>query len=381
MVTAQLWPAARPIETLRESWDALFRSRPHQPSVSFEWSQALMRNHLAARSDWFIVVLFRGGEVAGIVPMMTVTERLLGRSVVTLQPIHELYKTHGDLLLAESTDELVNAWLDSLRRLPVHWDLLRMSRILESDPLIVSLGSALQTQRLNFRLRPEAPSFHLPLPRSYADYLAGRSGKFRNYLRRAEKKLLASGTLEFTRTTTVTALERDYEELLAIERHSWKHEHGTAISAIAHQQGFYRDLCQSSLQTGMLHLSLLRLQGAAIAYNLGLVTNGCYFYLKTSYRHEHRLNGAATVARAKLVESIIGDGVGEFDFPGEPYEWEQQWTSDLRWHRSLLVYNNTLAGTLVRMANGLREGLRGRADERKVVFADARDLRPPASQA
>jgi CelD/BcsL family acetyltransferase involved in cellulose biosynthesis len=379
-VTAEVWPATRPVEPLRDAWDALFSSRPHQPCVSFAWATALMRNHLAARSDWFIVVLRRNERIVGIVPMMTVEERLLGSRVVTLQPIHELYKTHGDLLLSEPGEELVNAWLSALRQVEARWDLLRMSRILERDALAGSLEHALRRQQLRYRLRVEAPSFHLPLPASYAEYLTQRSGKFRNHLKRAEKKLLALGKLELIRTATAAALDRDYAELLAIERHSWKHEHGTAISAVSHQAGFYRDLCQSAMAAGMLHLTLLSLQGAAIAYNLGLVVNGCYFYLKTSYRQEHRLNGAATVGRAKLIESIIAEGVTEFDFPGEPYEWEQQWTGDLRWHRSLLVYNETLTGRVVGLANALKDCVRRGRDERKVVFADARELKAPDAQ-
>ena len=38
----------------------------------------------------------------------------------------------------------------------------------------------------------------------------------------------------------------------------------------------------------MLHLSFLRVNGEAVAYNLGLIAGSRYYYLKTSYRQRHR---------------------------------------------------------------------------------------------
>lgn len=379
MIAAEIVRPPASIEGLRADWDRLYRASGREPSVSYEWSRAILRNHLAGRDDWFVVVLRRAGEIAGLVPMMTSRDRLLGRSVTTLQPIQEKYNTHSDLLLADDSPELIGAWLDALAG-HREWDLLQMTRVLEHGALSTALSGELARRRATCRWRLERPSFHLPLPASYTAYLAQRSGKLRNYLKRAEKKLAAEGALEFTRVDATGDFAAAYEDLLAIERDSWKHEHGTAISTIAHQEGFYRELSESALASGMLHLTFLRLGGAPIAYNLGLVAGRWYFYLKTSYRTQYRPHGAASVGRARLIEQLIAEGCTALDFPGEPYEWEQQWTDDVRWHRSLLLFNGTLAGRALGLIVSARDRLRPRKEDRRIVFADARALRAETAQ-
>jgi CelD/BcsL family acetyltransferase involved in cellulose biosynthesis len=374
MIDAEIVRPPMSLDDLRGDWDRLYRGSGREPSVSFEWSRAILRNHLAGRDDWFVVVLRRAGQVAGIVPMMTSRERLLGRSVVTLQPIQEKYNTHSDLLLADDEPELVRAWLDAIRSRG-GWDLLQVSRVLEGGRFAAALAGELTRRRASVRWRLERPSFHLPLPSSYPEYLSQRSGKLRNYLKRAEKKLAAEGPVEFARVQAGEPFAPAYEALLAIERDSWKHDHGTAISAIAHQEGFYRDLAEAALEAGTLHLTFLRLAGVPIAYNLGLVADRGYAYLKTSYRQQYRPHGAASVGRARLIEQLIAEGGPALDFPGEPYEWEQQWTDAVRWHRSLLLFNGTLVGRALALILNARDFLRPRKEERRIVFLDPRALR------
>ena len=376
MIETEILRPPLSIDGLQGDWDDLYARSGREPSLSFAWSRAILENHLAGRADWFVVVLRRGGEVAGLVPMLTTRERLFARTVTVLQPIQEKYNTHSDLLLADDGPDLIAAWLDALAGGQVRWDLLRMARLLEHASCARALDAELTRRRARCRWRLERPSFHLPLPASYEAYLAGRSGKLRNYLKRAEKKLAAEGAVTFTRVGPDAAIAGAYDDLLAIERDSWKHGHGTAISTVAHQEGFYRDLAHAAHDAGMLHLTFLRLDGVPIAYDLGLVGAAGYAYLKTSYRQQYRAHGAASIGRARLIAQLIAEGVPALDFPGEPYEWEQQWTDDVRWHRSLLLFNATLAGRALSLVVRARHLLRPPAEDRRIVFSDARALRP-----
>jgi len=79
MIVAELLRPPLSLDGLKADWERLYRSSGREPSVSFEWSRGILQNHLAGRDDWFIAVLRRGGQVAGIVPMLTSRERLFGR--------------------------------------------------------------------------------------------------------------------------------------------------------------------------------------------------------------------------------------------------------------------------------------------------------------
>jgi CelD/BcsL family acetyltransferase involved in cellulose biosynthesis len=377
MITAEVLPASQGLEALRAPWDQLFKDDGREPSLSWSWSSAIMRNHLAGNADWFTMVLRRDRRPAAIVPMQVTRHRALGIELVMLQPIQERNNTHTDLLMG-ADPELIRAWLDELSRLPLRWDILNLSRVLEGSPLLGALQKALAQRGQPHRARLEQPSYYLPLPSSFDEYLASRSGKFRNYLKRAEKKLEAAGEVSFELVDSRADVGARFEEMLTIERGSWKHAHGTAISAVAHQSGFYRDLCAGAREAGMLHLSFLRLDGVALAYNLGVVVGGRYYYLKTSYLESWREHGVATIGRARLIRHLIESGCREFDFPAEPYEWEKQWADEVRWHRSLLVFRKGLRGRLLSLATALHDARRG-ARRREIVFTDARALRPPGS--
>ena len=156
-----------------------------------------------------------------------------------------------------------------------------------------------------------------------------------------------------------------------------KHKHGTAISAIPHQIAFYRELIGGAYKAGRLHLTFLVLNDKPVAYNLGVVSNGCYYYLKTSFNEAYRHLGVASVCRARLIRMLIDEGLENFDFPGEPYEWEKQWTRNLRWHRSFTIYNKTSMGYLIRMITYVTHFLRRSSINREVVYHDPNTIKPP----
>jgi CelD/BcsL family acetyltransferase involved in cellulose biosynthesis len=112
-----------------------------------------------------------------------------------------------------------------------------------------------------------------------------------------------------------------------------------------------------------------------VAYNLGLIENGTYYYLKTSYDQAERPYSPATFLRAKLVEELIGRGVKYVDFPAEPYEWERQWTDEVRWHRSVTLFAPSAVGIAYCAYRKVKSLCRGSASQ-SIQYVNPRDLKP-----
>ncbi|HWR97750.1 MAG TPA: GNAT family N-acetyltransferase [Candidatus Methanoperedens sp.] len=376
MIKAEIISDPVGLNDWRTAWRELFGERPHEPSVSFEWTQALFRNHLGPEDRLLLVVLKDAHRICGFIPLVAESRRIFGLPLVTLYPLSERYNTHSDLLLARATAECVRCFLDAVMSLPLPWDVFSMRRLVEGGALTMCLENQAKDLRAPLRSTIGGPSFILPLPGTFEEYLAQRSGKFRNFLRRAEKRLAARGHVSFLRAGTDLDLDASYEALLGIEVRSWKHQHGTAISAIGRQRGFYEDLCHSLAVAGHLHLTFLALDGRPIAYNLGVVYGGTYSYLKTSFDEGVRQDSPASIARSRLLASLIPDGIQTFDFPGEPYEWEAQWTRELQWHRSLVMFNRTMRGRFCALAQHLRDCGRSAAKGRGFEYVDPHCLKP-----
>jgi len=360
----------------KEIWNKLFESGEYEVSTSFEWTQALLKTHLKENDLFVLMVLRKSEEIFGILPLILRETKKYGQSIRNLFPISEYYNTHSDILLkypsGESTQEIIN----SLFNLKYKWDIFRIGRFVETNPIIECIETNLKNNSIRYKIKKEEPSFIIRLDDSYNVYLKKRSGKFRNYLKRMQKKLSALGCVKIVRIEDFDSMLDAYEQLLYVERKSWKHNHGTAISNIKKQEAFYRKLCEGEFKTRRLHLLFLYLNDLPVAYNLGLIKNNNYLYLKTSFVEEFKKASPATVLRADLIEELISIGIEHFDFPGEPYEWEQQWANDIQWHKSIIIYNNTLKAKLFSVYNTSKIILRNHNNEDKFLYHNSFDVKP-----
>ena len=325
------------VSPYRDTWERLFSTSACEPSTSFEWTDALTRSHIEQTDRFLLLRVSTGAEVTGLLPLVARRVSLLGCPVVMLSPLAELYNTHSDVLSREMGDGTLSAIVEALLTLDEPWDVFRMSRLLDGHPLLRQVESRPAERRATRLVRTGQGSYFLALPETYDAYLAQRGAKFRNHLKRIEKKIAAHGTADVLDGSNVSDVADSYQRLLQVERASWKHAHGTAISAVDRQSRFYRDLCEGAARRGRLHLQFLTLGGCPVAYNLGYIANGRYSYLKTSYDEQYKPLGVATYLRARLIASLIASGVQAVDFPAEPYAWERQWTETVRWHKVLSV--------------------------------------------
>ena len=345
-VTARVHPGFDSLPALEEEWRRLFEASDCEPAMSFEWTRALVRTEITPADSCSVVEIRSGERLAGVVPIVVRASRVFGQRHVVLRPVAELKNTHSDVLAAEPRAAVIRAFLEALRTLDVRWDSIRLSKLVQghaATPLLEDAGLAVgYTPRRRFR----KAAYWLALPKSLDEYLASRSAKFRNYAKRAEKKLRAAGRLQEIEVTSASEFEAGYDALLHVERESWKEPHGTSLSAAPRQAALFRELGRALASCGRLHLHLLTLDGEPIAHNFGCIHRGTYYYLKTSYATRHRSRSPATFLRLALIDRMIGRGLSAVDFCGTPYSWQQQWTDTYRWHHVLSIYQNTLRGRI-----------------------------------
>jgi CelD/BcsL family acetyltransferase involved in cellulose biosynthesis len=286
-------------------------------------------------------------------PLVIRRARRMGYPVTALMPISEYYNTHSDVLADDVSTAMVDAVLRAVSGAAHRWDFFRMNRLIEGSPLLTALEAGLQANGFRYDTRWAEPSYVLALPGSFAEYLRSRSSKFRNHLTRTTRRLEQLGA----RVVDISQLpdfDTAYEMLLDVERRSWKHASGSAISIVSRQAKFYKEMGAAAAARGRLHLHFLVIDGVPVAHNYGYLAGGTYSYLKTSCDESAKSLGVATYLRARLVEALISRGVSTLDFPAEPYEWERHWTSELRWHKTLVVFNSTVVGGTLYALSRLR---------------------------
>ena len=357
--------------TLSDAWEELFRSAGREPSTSFEWTSALLRHFVKPGDRTFLVRAWRGEQLIALLPLLARPSTVFRRKVVTLSPLSEQCGTHSDMLIRDLDDSTVDALIDRLFQLDLQWECFRMAKLSEHNPLVCALERSLLRRGATYDLHDDVPEYYVQLPASLSQYLDARSAKFRNYHRRVEKRLARRGQVGVVEIADARDFPAAWEEILRIERTSWKQSHGSSIPETPWQRRFFRDAWQGALERGRLDLHFLTIDRLPVAYDLGYVHAGSYSYLKTSYDHAYRYESPATALRVRLIERLIDRGVSSFEFPGPLFTWEQQWTHTVRWHKTFSLYNRTVTARALASMNRWRQRP---AAGRVITHVDPKDM-------
>jgi len=346
MITVELIEDKTRIAEYEKEWKLLYENGTFEISTSYEWSQAIIGS-LLLKHDTLLLLVFRNhSRVIGIIPLVSRRMKRYGIPITYVFPLDELFNTHSDLLINDKNQELIQLFILTLFKLKYKWDVFKIGRFVEGNPALDAVERTLNQSSYNFEVRREDPSFFITIGDNFDDYLKSRSDNFRTDVKKKSRRIKALGRVEFFDHYYFNDIAVMFEQLISIERKSWKTRHGTSIASLAMQQKFFMDMCDYALKNGWLHLQFLYLDCTPIDYNPGLLHHSKYYYLKTSFDERYAKVSPSTILRLNLIEKLIARGVNEIDFTAEPYEWQTKWTDKLRWHKSLLIFNKTLKGTL-----------------------------------
>jgi len=343
MIKVQVIEEKSKLEEYTKSWEELYNSDAHDISTSTGWTQALLNTALSDGDKFILVVLSKFDKVVGIVPLIIRKGRsIFGTHTRHIFPISKLYHIHSDLLIDANNEELSDAFMSAVFTVADKWDVFSFGNFLESNPIYHNIRNYLKMSRINYRTFAEYPSFFIPFGNNFNDYYENKSHKFRYEIERISKRLHSLGNVEYCKAEDVDSRSKAYEYLLHIEENSWKHKQGTAITSKDNQRYFFRELIHHEWDKRRLHLRFLLLNGEPIVYNLALISKNKCYGLKGSFDERFRKLSPTTLLFIRVIEELIQHGIKEYDFSGEPYEWERKWTDKMRWHESLVVYNNTI---------------------------------------
>lgn len=160
---------------------------------------------------------------------------------------------------------------------------LRLDRIPASSGLIPALQSAMKGRGW-LSVRPAVPTPTITLDESWkapeTQFNSGRRSDFRRAARRAGEhgpvtyEVLSPGADEF---------DALFDEAIGVEVRSWKKEAGTAIAVDRAKESFFRDFFRSASRQGIFRVAFLRIDGQAVAMQMGLECLNRYWLFKIGY--------------------------------------------------------------------------------------------------
>ena len=235
---------------------------------------------------------------------------------------------------------VLEAGLEHIRHTPRDWDVIELAWVdaLGSDEGRTEQALSAAGLLATAEQRATSALIDLAAQRSWDSYWASRSSRWRNNIRRSEKRLAAEGRLTYLRyRPTGSRSGQDdprwdlYETCERIAESSWQGDSqtGTTLSHAAIRP-FLRACHARAVATGALDLNLLCVDGRAVAFNYAYHTQGYVFGLRTGFEACREFDGAGSVLQARMIEDSFIRGDRIYDLGPGYLECKRYWLTETR---------------------------------------------------
>lgn len=346
------WLAFEEFERAEQAWDDLVRGCAHPlPFMSHPWICTWWRCFGAGQEFTALVVgdagrwlagvplairpvrwgpwTIRIAEIAGTGPVPT---RGLGLSDKAELVVHRDHLQAGQVLV-----EALGTLLDRV-------DLLHLKGFDQASQTARLLSRGPAGRRVRISTRSRSP--YLPLAGRLEDSLRSRPRKFSKTLAKGHRVLAAKGRVEFTRFEPGDDCAPWFEHILAVSRTSWQARRGTDLFRHPALAAFFAELLSAMAEHGWLDLHLLRLDGRALAYELGFDFCGRVFAYTAAFDPTAADLSPGTQLSASVIDQAGRRGRIEYDLLRGQEPYKRRWTKLSRTQLEAAVHAGGLRARL-----------------------------------
>jgi len=316
-------------------WHALLAQTPGATFFqSPDWLARYLQ-HFGEHQRLRLLVVERDGEVTGILPLMVrPSRRRLGQVRVLTYPLDDWGSYYGPI--GPDPAQTLSLGLQHVLRSPRDWHVLELPWV---DALGVHGGAtdeALAAVGWSPQVEPWQTSALVDLngAGSWENYWASRQSRWRNNVRRSERKLAHYGKITHLRYRPPAGGDPRwdlYNHCETIARSSWQ-ANSTTGTTLVHERvrGFLRDCHRAAAAAGAVDLNLLLVSGRPVAFNYAYHYRGSVFGLRTGFDPATASDGAGTVLQARMIADSFQRGDHLYDLGAGYLECKRYWLTEAR---------------------------------------------------
>ncbi len=325
----------RSIEELasyRLVWHSLLlKTRDATFFQSLDWLEAFWR-HFGVGKQLRVLIVSAAGETIGIVPLVVVTEPTrVGPVRFLTYPLQDWGSFYGPIG-PNPTATLVAA-MRHLRETPRDWDVMDL-RWIDCDRADHGRTERAMAQ-VGFRPRkqPWMRGSVVDLPETWDEYWKTRPGKWRENVRRCQRRLEDLGKVTYVRYRPEGIAYGDadprwdlFDACIAIARKSWQSESTTGNTMCSPAvEDFLRDVHETAVRAGAVDLNLVLVDGRPVAFTYNYHMNGRVFGLRKGYDPEYRAGSPGVVLDHLMLQNGSRQGDVQYDLGAGAYEAKRHW--------------------------------------------------------
>jgi CelD/BcsL family acetyltransferase involved in cellulose biosynthesis len=329
-------PAA--LAPLVPRWNELLAQTPGASFFhSAEWLICYWRHFGNGQRLRLLVISNDDGQIVGILPLVVRSSRrqFAGIRVLTY-PLDDWGSFFGPI--GPDAAHILARGLEHIRRTPRDWQIIEL-------PWVDALGrdagcteQALGSAGLEAACEAWHTSALIHLDRfdGWEDYWASRESRWRNNVRRSEKKLACRGKITYLRYRPSPDPQADprwdlYDICESIAEASWQAD-STTGTTLTHPgvRAFLRECHAVAARAGALDINILFVDGRPVAFNYAYCHAGNVFGLRTGFDATAASEGAGTVLQARMIADSFARGDHLYDLGPGYLDCKRYWLTDAR---------------------------------------------------
>lgn len=309
-------------EALREDWNRLFQQDEHSIVFqSYAWCRTCWA-HQDRSAQLAIVVIYENGQMIGIAPLMA-KRRFPG--VSQIEPLDCGQLAYFRPIAPEGRDDVAEAMALALAsafpagvvHIPYYDAGDRGTNVLLATLATLGWGKASWPRNI---------SHYIHQPGGYAQYLALKSSKSRNNLKRWRKKLEEQGQVRIERFSGNWKDEHAVERMAAIQQRSWLIRRGQHPI----NSPFNREMILALGEEDLAEVFLLSIDHVDVAYILNLCTPALSLLYYLAFDERFAALTPGKVLLEDCIETTLNRGVASYDFLFGEGEYKRFWANRTR---------------------------------------------------
>jgi CelD/BcsL family acetyltransferase involved in cellulose biosynthesis len=342
--------SAEQLKSIAPIWDSLLaQSARPEIYLTYEWMSTWWQCFRDESRHLKVLLVRESGQPVGIAPLMLTNEHLLGLRVRTVAFLTTRRFADAPTNFSASLDfitvpsrsaEVLHAVMTYLTRGGHDWDFVRLHPIPGSSATIQELTRLSDDFGLSCFSTEVIKNAYVFTGMPWEQHLNSLSKNFRKQLRAQERKLAALGPIEYELVTNPSDIDRAIEDMMNIERRSWKWNVGISINSVAFRN-FYPEFARTAVKRGWLNLWLMHINGENIVYEFAVIYNGQAEILKGSFDNQYHHYSPGNQLAQKEFETYFGTARRIGLLWGDAAA-KQRWQVTFEPHHEIHIFNTTL---------------------------------------
>ena len=287
-----------------------------------------------------VLVARAGSRLYGVAPLMLYSGQHLRLPAKILSFIENDESPHcGFVVHKNFIQQVITAFFDYIYANQNAWDILMLRKMPAETSQIAYIKMYCDQNKKRWVDKPSLRSPFLRTDSDWESFYSDKSQRFKKRIRYIRNKISKQGDIRISESHTPAEVKELMGPIYDVGVRSWKAKVGKAIGSSEQNRMFFEQLPYALESEGTVYVWLLRLNNRLIAFEYHIRQNNIIYALRSSFDEAYRAYGPGSVLDFEVVRSLFKSNVNHYDMCGGPYPHKLRWTSEIKFHKEIIVFN------------------------------------------